>query len=716
MNDNEEVGFTPGDILPPVVTQPQVPVTIPQPVIAPPDPVVPQPGFTPQPLLQSPTIPAGMDGITRSYSGPTAQGVARSEQQQAQIRGRAQSFAQQDQQSTQQELDQYNQGISREQAAIDSTKQANTDYDLRLQDLTNQQLDLSKEAAKQEEVARQEAKISGAQFMENYSRQLAAVRAMSVDINGPLSKLTDAQRGGTALALFAQGFLAAQGINVNVQGQLDNWVERSIREQTRQIQQAEAGAQDQLNLWNIARQNSHDDLEARQRYRGYILEGLKAQTEMAARRFNSSIAMSQADVAKAKLDQESATTSANMRNAHVTRVLQEKNWQTDNTYKMGMLNIEQQKIGLEREKAANSLKGKKQQIIVDPSDGKAKWVVREDRINAADDAKTSAEAQANYTSLSKLIREAREFKQRHENNMGKYGYFSVFNNIDEARREYTAQTNRIAMEITRANFGKASSDKEADRVRELLPFDKWYQKGNNDTIWTKLDEDVRHSFESIVSAHADAIPENQQQVVPHNTANPAVKAEWEANSKGGKPGANFAQEEVGKVINADSREKPGEHFYPSKLYEKWVGTPADKGGRNREEESDYSFGAAREFREDDAAGDKNTSQWAVALDHLAAGWLRPQEVKEHGDKNYIYFGTKNETAEEIKAESLNAIRQIASGKTETGEEINPLPVQYARWLLKQDEGEARKLILPENDPWTENPVAKVTGLATRNTK
>lgn len=710
MNDTEEVGFTPAQpIQPDAAINPAIASGV-QPALPPQVPGLgSQPAFTPQPLLQAPVLPTGVDSIARTYAGPTAQGVARAEQQGSNIAQRAQGFAAQDAQATNQEIDQYNTAIGREQAAVEDSKQVQRDYSAELSDIGKQQEALYAEAARQEEEARRDAKIAGAEFVDKYSQQLAAVRAMSVDINGPLSKLSTGERGGLALGLFAQGFLAAQGINIDVQGQINRWVDLSIQEQRRQIDQAERGAQDTLNLYNIARQNSHDDLEARQRYRGYILDSLKSQVEVSAARFNSALAISQADILKAKLDKESALNTAQMRDKHEERVLKEKTWQTDTAYKMQMVNLEQQKVELERERNRAKPPGIKQQLIVDPSDGKYKWVVRQDRINAENDAKVASEAQANYDKIDKQIKEAIQFKQKHANDLVR-GYFNALNDRDEAKRFYSAMVDSIAMEMTRAQFGKASSDTEAERVKKLLPFDRWYQNGNNADTWTKLREDVRSSFEATVSAHADALPQDLQQEAPRNTVNPAVKAEWKATSEGGAAGPRFVQEEVSKVVDVNAKEKPGEHNYPSQLYSKWVGEA--KGKRP----VGTGFDDLEEADADSKSGDQNMSQWAIAIDHLAAGWLRPKEVKEFGDNNYIFFGTQNETPDEIRQQSLNALRQIASGETEGGEKVDPKAAMYAKWIIKQDEAEARNLVLPPQDTWSDNPIKHITGLASQAKK
>src|SRR6185503_5761704 len=288
--------------------------------------------------IPEPVIPQ-FNTIRAGYSGPTAAGQKRASGMLGQIDQRVANYEAKDLISTSDEVNKYRSGVAGEQAAIGGVQGVNTDYERQLGEIDTRRQALYDEASRQEKEAAQVAKLAGAEFSNKYQQQLAAVRALSVNIAGPLAKLSTAEIGGVSLAMFAQGFLASQGININVSGQIDKWVERSIKEQERQIQQKEAEANDTLNLWHIARQNSADDLEARQRYRGFIIEGLKAQTEYQSARFQSRLASAQANVTKAHLDTEAALNEASMVKQHEARVFEQKKWETQTAFELAKVNL-----------------------------------------------------------------------------------------------------------------------------------------------------------------------------------------------------------------------------------------------------------------------------------------------------------------------------------------------------------------------------------------
>jgi hypothetical protein len=601
-----------------------------------------------------------------SYSGPTVAGQQRAAGMLGKIDQRVATYEQQDQQRTQNDIEAYRKKVDAEKAATGAIGDVNTDYEAQLKEITTRETALFEEAARQEKEAAQAAKVSSAEFSQKYQEQLAAVRSLSVNIAGPLAKLSTAEIGGVSLAMFAQGFLAAQGININVGGQIDKWVERSIREQERQIQQGEQAAQDTLNLWHIARQNSADDLEARQRYRGFIIEGLKAQTEFQAARFQSRLATAQANVTVAKLDTEASLNEMSMNQQHQQRVFEQKKWETQTAFELARVNLEQQRLNIER--AKNDAKNTpKTQIIIDPSDGKAKWFVGENRINATEDAKVAAKAQSDYDRADKLIKEAIEF--RTQNAKDQWGHTNAIDRYSEAKRQYESMVNRIAMEMSKTMYGAAASDKEAERVKSLVPFDKWYQSGDNSDIWTKYREDLRSGFDAAMAAHADPIPEGQQREMPRNTANPSAKAVYTASTKGEKPVDKFAAKEQAQVVGKDSGDLV-DTSYGSPLWRKFI-TFSDKADFDKKRDLGIDV-----FPATDAEDDYKMPGWAVAIDHLATGWTSPESMQKFAP---------NDSPDTIKNDSKKTLEMLASGKTADGKKVPTAAKEYAKHILSLGE-------------------------------
>lgn len=615
--------------------------------------------YQPMPIAPLPNISVG-------YAGPTSAGEKRAAGMLGQIDQRVSGYEAKDAAATQDEIAKYRQSIAGERTAIGGVQNVNTDHENKLKDIDVKRQALFDESARQTKEAADTAKISAAEFKNTYQQQLAAVRALSVNIAGPLAKLSTAEMGGLSLAMFAQGFLAAQGININVGQQVDRWVERSIHEQERQIQQKEAEANDTLNLWHIARQNSADDLEARQRYRGFIIEGLKAQTDFQAARFQSRLASAQAEVTKAHLNTEAALTENTMAKEHEKRVFEQKKWETQTAFELAKVNLERERVALERDRVkAAGAKNNKIQLITDPSDGKAKWIVREDRINATEDAKVAAKAQAEYGRVDKMVQEAINFRSKHADDQ--WGHLPVFDRIPEAKRQYEAMVERLAIEMGKTEFGTRASDKEAERIKKLVPFDKWYQKGDNEEIWTKYREDLRSDFDTTMAAHADALPANQQIVMPHNDANPSAKAVYQASSEGGKPAERFAASESAKVVAKDSEDISKESSYGSGL---WRGFSSQ-------------FTSGKEFFNDKPSSSSVKKEdeismpgWAVAIDHLATGWVQPDSISKFAP---------NDSVDTISAESKKTLESLASGKSPDGKKV-PVPAQnYAKYILELGE-------------------------------
>lgn len=607
---------------------------------------------------ESSYLPSPPPNVSVSYAGPTDKGQKRAAGMLGQIDQRVGAYNQQDATTTQNDIAAYRKSIEGEKSAVGAIGDINTDYERQLGDINTKRQALNEEAARQEKAAADTAKISAAEFTNKYQQQLAAVRALSVNVSGPLAKLSTSEAGGVSLAMFAQGFLAAQGIHINVGQQIDNWVQRSIHEQERQIQQGEQAAQDTLNLWHIARQNSADDLEARQRYRGYIVEGLKAQTEYQAARFQSRLATAQSNVTKAHLDTEATLTEVNMAKAHEQRVFEQKKWETTTAFELAKVNLERERIEIERGK--NAAKNNKRQIIIDPSDGKAKWIIGEERINAETDAKLATKAQADYERVEKEIKEAITFREKHAED--KWGHLNPIDRFSEAKREYEAMVERLRIEIGKTEFGTRASDKEAERIRLLMPFDKWYQSGNNADIWSKFREDVRSDFQSTMNAHADPIPENRQVVMPHNDANPSAKAVFTASTEGGKPIDKFAAKEQAQVVGKDS-EDIDESSYGSGLWRSFSS----------------QFTTGKDFFSDKPAKGKvkadeeiNMPGWAVAIDHLATGWAKPDALKDFAP---------NEELSTVSADSKKTLETLASGRTADGKKVPKAAQTYAKYII-----------------------------------
>src|SRR5690606_37884280 len=155
--------------------------------------------------------------------------------------------------------------------AFDLAIEKTREFQQREQELQQQVISFNQQAVELEQRMAAQAQAERAAYLAQYKEQLALVKQLALQSGNPMGQLSRAEAIGLAGAQFAQGFLAAQGVNIDVAGQVDRWVERSIAEHQMKIQNARTAAQETLHLYEIARQNSQDEWEARQRYRGFVI-------------------------------------------------------------------------------------------------------------------------------------------------------------------------------------------------------------------------------------------------------------------------------------------------------------------------------------------------------------------------------------------------------------------------------------------------------------
>ncbi len=153
--------------------------------------------------------------------------------------------------------------------------------------------------------AQQQAHAEGAAYIAQYKTDMAGVRQLMMQTGNPLGGLDATGKLGLAGALFAQGFLGARyGIKVDVSGQIDHWVDRELAQHQQAISNAQNAANTNLTLYGLARQGANDEWEARQRLRGFVIDGLKSKVLMEADRYGSASAAAEAKQKAALLDEE----------------------------------------------------------------------------------------------------------------------------------------------------------------------------------------------------------------------------------------------------------------------------------------------------------------------------------------------------------------------------------------------------------------------------
>ncbi len=307
--------------------------------------------------------------VSASTRGMTQGGLKKSHGLFDEADARTAEFERQDAAKTADQIGRARQGYGDLRDAQSTELDAISGFDQRDRELSTRMADFQQHAAAMEQQAAAMARAEREQYLSAYKEQLAGVKILAMQSGSPYETMSKGESIGLAAAQFAQGFLAARGVNIDVAGQVDRWVERSMRAHQQKVQNMRASAEDQLHMYEIARQSSQDDYEARQRYRGFVIAGLQASIDYNGRRFQSDIAMAHAREQNAKLQIEADATERAIGDAHETRVHQNLMAQNDRAYKTGSLAIESAKLALEREKAAREKEKKappKQPTIADP--------------------------------------------------------------------------------------------------------------------------------------------------------------------------------------------------------------------------------------------------------------------------------------------------------------------------------------------------------------
>lgn len=366
--DDEEVGFNPNlpvDVPAPTPIGPQQAQLGPQPFVPavadaigsvlgstgqqPAPPVTPAPGT---PIAQS-----SKTGVEVSRSGLTPEGQARVNALWGDQRGSNATMRQADKmlggykQTLTTAATDYTKSNDAAKAAANEASLAESEYHQGLKGIHERERDFLETQRHVEEQFYHRAKVEREQYLAGYQQEMAAVRNLMAQNANPMAGLSGTQGLGMGIAMFAQGFLGARGIHIDVAGQLDKWVDRELQQHQQKIVNQRGMAESQLTLYNLARQSSQDDAEARQKLRGFAIEGFKLEVQAQADRFGSDIAKAKAKATIAGLDKELATTFERLGSAYQQARMNAYNSIVDEHAKMGQLAIQREKMQLDEARA-----------------------------------------------------------------------------------------------------------------------------------------------------------------------------------------------------------------------------------------------------------------------------------------------------------------------------------------------------------------------------
>lgn len=575
------------------------------------------------------------------------------------------------------------------------------------EEIRQREIDFQKGEAELEARLAGEAQADRAQYVAAYKEQLAVVRQLSLQSGNPMGKLSQGEALGLAGAQFAQGFLAAQGIHIDVAGQVDRWVERSIQEHQMKITNARDAANDQMHLYEIARQNSEDEWEARQRYRGFVIAGLQSSIQLNASRFQSDIAMARAHEQGARLQIEADTTERAIANSHFERRAAVYQQEYGRARDMGQLAIEQHKASIEAKRAAWDMdpRNPKNVIKKDPAsaappdfriadveymknpDGtdmvdasgnrimQNRWRVNsetmKDDVLARKVYQDAMEARNNFADYDDATRKMTEAYTKAKKVRDAAGIWQKMTwdalgrtTGSEDVNNYVQLRNAWAQKRVKLISGTAASDSERKVIAEQAYADKFFADNGS-----KAEKSMAILRQQGVDEFTRKMEGFQMEQIPEGDPGRIYRSVQAA------PQTNATQE----AILTGERAEPG-------FADVTAASALDRG--SREVVSNNPSGAWADFQSDvqRPRGDKidlGQPDYAVQLDRLVAAYAKPHWFTSRSQE----FGVskqKEETPSEIRREAYAAFDRLARGiaVNEDGSvaEVGAHVVEYASYL------------------------------------
>jgi hypothetical protein len=561
--------------------------------------------------------------------------------------------------------------------AIQQIAKASKESSDRQADLLIRQLDFQEHQKELEEQAAAESHAVSQAYITQYREQLAAVNQLAQMNANPLAQLSGGQALGLAGAQFAQGFLkAAYGIGIDVSGQVDKWIDRELQQHQMKVQNMRQGAQDTLHLYDIARQSSQDDYEARQRYRGFVIQGLKTAIEIEAQRFESGVADARAQEQTANLAIEALKTEQTLKDNAYNKYMQMKQLQIQRASQEGQLAISQASLAEQRrhhgelEKAASAKAEKAGDVreFRDPTTGKLLGTISKGQLGDEKRYEKASGAEEAYRLQKPLMDRAVQLYNEASKKgiLGEKWWLAT----DPVAREFHNTITKMAMHTQLAQSGKSSTDQEFARIMGLFPIDKTLQLGGNDKIIINYLEDERNKYDSAIKEYTDAPAGYDQTNRP--SADPKTKAMHEAYTKGGAPVTSFGEREY--EVAADAT---GDY---------------QESGQTRQGR-DFGSQALR-IQASNAwhhlMGTPDAPENHEAVDHMVAAVVDPSMLRR-----LPQFKDQLPSDEELQKEGMEALQRMASEHVSGDGSLSDDNFLYAKkWLevLQKDPEGAAKLL------------------------
>ncbi len=496
-----------------------------------------------------------------------------------------------------------NDNIAKRKALAEELAGYDREHQDELLDIRRQQRDFNLKQQKLEELAYNKSMQNATAYISQYKQEMAGVRQMMLQTGNPLGGLTAVEGGALGAALFAQGFLGARGIQVNVAGQVDRWVEREMAAHQQKIQNATNTAESNLTLFNLARQGAMDDVMARQRMRGFVLDALKSSIYMEAARYKSQSALADAQMKAAKLDALALQNEMAMRDKLVKaqldiydkEILAAKYaadaslqaWSTaiDAKHKDRMAAVAEREKPKKEEKPAPSTKFydpfnvKRDWLGKAITGGKATWMLdpNEEPGIRSKAAEEGGQAQRFFAEQGENLIKLRSLFDAAKGSMK--GPEWARNRNSPEYREYMQVKNYLTENLQKDITGAAAPDAQAARIQGWLQADNFLEIGSNAKLIDNFIELQRNRYEKrmdntpgIIRIPDDGTEGEYREKL---TASPSLKNDFIA-ANASEADLTPAQKKAGEATGVDRYAPVGNSSGASKLYRMYIASGGNK--------------------------------------------------------------------------------------------------------------------------------------------
>lgn len=243
-------------------------------------------------------------------------------------------------------------GFADQAMSLEMQRKIDEEHHEELRDLHSQALEFNKMQTQLEQGAMVQAQAESQKYMTGFQQEMVGVRQMMMQTGNPLGGLDPSRKLALGAATFIQGMLAAKGTTINVTGQIDHWVEREMAHHQDSIKNRTNAAQSQLTLFGLARQNAQDDWEARQRLRGFVIDGMKARLMMEADRYGAVSAKADAMMKAGQLEVAQQQNSMLLQDKVEKQIFDYKQLANTKAVAQAQASIQRGHLGLEQTREA----------------------------------------------------------------------------------------------------------------------------------------------------------------------------------------------------------------------------------------------------------------------------------------------------------------------------------------------------------------------------